>query len=112
MKRFILPILAAAVAGIMATSCLKDSDYENYSFYPNAVVTVKTSDLQAAKKLLRQRFGNIREENGFLRVYDVDDPEAIAGYLLENGQSIRELKKNKIGLEEYYVELMSRKEGA
>ena len=47
MKRFILPILAAAVAGIMATSCLKDSDYENYSFYPNAVVTVKTSDAGA-----------------------------------------------------------------
>lgn len=47
MKRFILPILAAGVAGIMATSCLKDSDYENYSFYPNAVVTVKTSDAGA-----------------------------------------------------------------
>lgn len=75
-------------------------------------VTVKTGDLQAAKRLLRQRFGNAREENGLLRVYDVDDPEAIAGYLLENGQSVRELKKNKIGLEEYYVELMSRKEGA
>ena len=75
-------------------------------------VTVKTGDLQTAKKLLRQRFGNAREENGFLRVYDVDDPEAIAGYLLENGQSVREIKKNKIGLEEYYMELMSRKEGA
>lgn len=75
-------------------------------------VTVKTGDLQTAKKLLRQRFGNAREENGFLRVYDVDDPEAIAGYLLENSQSVREIKKNKIGLEEYYMELMSRKEGA
>ena len=75
-------------------------------------VTVKTGDLQTAKKLLRQRFGNAREENDFLRVYDVDDPEAIAGYLLENGQSVREIKKNKIGLEEYYMELMSRKEGA
>lgn len=74
-------------------------------------VTVKTGDLQTAKKLLCQRFGNAREENGFLRVYDVDDPEAIAGYLLENGQSVREIKKNKIGLEEYYMELMSRKEG-
>ena len=64
-------------------------------------VSVKTGDLSASRKLLRQRFGNAREENGFLRVYDVDDPRAIAGYLLENGQSIRELKKNKIGLEEY-----------
>lgn len=47
MKRFILPILAAAVAGMTATSCLKKSDYENYTFYPNAVVTVKTSDAGA-----------------------------------------------------------------
>ena len=65
-----------------------------------------------SKELLRQRFGKVREEDGYLRVYDVDEPEAIASCLLDNGQSVREIKKNKIGLEEYYVELMSRKEGA
>lgn len=87
---------------------LSAQDMENRA---RVFVSVKTSDMQSARKLLRQRFGNAREENGYLRVYDVDDPEAIAGTLLENGQSIRELQKNKIGLEEYYVELMSRKEG-
>ena len=30
--------------------------------------------------------------------------------LLENGYVVNEIKKNKIGLEEYYVELMSAKE--
>ena len=87
---------------------LSAQDMENRA---RVFVSVKTGDMQSARKLLRQRFGNAREENGYLRVYDVDDPEAIAGTLLENGQSIRELQKNKIGLEEYYVELMSRKEG-
>lgn len=75
-------------------------------------VSVKTGDMHHSKELLRQRFGKVREEDGYLRVYDVDEPEAIASCLLDNGQSVREIKKNKIGLEEYYVELMSRKEGA
>ncbi len=75
-------------------------------------VSVKTGDMPHSKELLRQRFGKVREEDGYLRVYDVDEPEAIASCLLDNGQSVREIKKNKIGLEEYYVELMSRKEGA
>lgn len=74
-------------------------------------VSVKTGDMHRSKTLLRQRFGNAREEGGYLRVYDVDEPEAIVSCLLEGGQSVREVKKNKIGLEEYYVELMSQKEG-
>ena len=75
-------------------------------------VSVKTGDIRRSMGLLRQRFGNVREEDGYLRVYDVDNPEDIVACLLDGGQSVREVKKNKIGLEEYYVELMSRKEGA
>ena len=44
-------------------------------------------------------------------MYDVDDTEAIVEYLLQNGHIVSEIKKNKIGLEEYYIELMSKKEG-
>ncbi len=45
-------------------------------------------------------------------MYDVDDTETIVEYLLQNGHIVSEIKKNKIGLEEYYIELMSKKEGA
>lgn len=72
---------------------------------------LKTKDMQGAKAVLRKKFGNVREEDGYLRVYDVDDTEAIVAYLLENGYVVSELRKNKIGLEEYYIELMSQKEG-
>ncbi len=73
-------------------------------------VSLKTEDMQGAKLVLRAKFGNVREEDGYLRVYDVEDTESIVEHLLQNGHVVSEIKKNKIGLEEYYVELMSQKE--
>lgn len=73
-------------------------------------VSVKTKDMQGAKAILKQKFDNVREEEEYLRVYDVDDTETIVDYLFQNGHVVSEIKKNKIGLEEYYVELMSKKE--
>lgn len=74
-------------------------------------VSLKARDMNSAKALLKARFESVREEDGYIRVYDVEDTEGIVEYLLKNGQAISEIKKNKIGLEEYYVELMSAKEG-
>ncbi len=71
--------------------------------------SLKTKDMQSAKTLLKQKYDNMREEDGYLRVYDVDDTESIVSYLIENGHVVSEIKKNKIGLEEYYIELMSKK---
>lgn len=73
-------------------------------------VSLKTKDMQGAKTVLQAKFGNVKQEDGYLRVYDVEDPEAIVGYLLQSGHVVSEIQKNKIGLEEYYVELMSKKE--
>ena len=72
--------------------------------------SLKTADMQGAKRLLQDRFSNVREEDGYLRVYDIDKTETIVEYLLQNGHAVSEIKKNKIGLEEYYVELMNQKE--
>ncbi|MBQ7827777.1 MAG: ATP-binding cassette domain-containing protein [Clostridia bacterium] len=70
-------------------------------------VSVKTKDLVGAKTALKAKYTTVKEEDGYLRVYDVDDTESIVEYLLQNGHVVSEIKKNKIGLEEYYVELMS-----
>ncbi|MBQ8558995.1 MAG: ATP-binding cassette domain-containing protein [Tyzzerella sp.] len=74
-------------------------------------VSLKTKDMQGAKDALQRKFANVREEDGYLRVYDVNNTESIVEYLLKNGHVVNEIKKNKIGLEEYYIELMSKKEG-
>lgn len=73
-------------------------------------VSLKTKDMRGAKAVLQAKFGNVREEDDYLRVYDVNEPEAIVGCLLQNGHVVSEIRKNKIGLEEYYVELMAKKE--
>lgn len=74
--------------------------------------SLKTADMKGAKELLHKKYADVREEGEYLRVYDVNDTESIVAYLMDNGQVISEIRKNRIGLEEYYVELMSRKEGA
>jgi len=75
-------------------------------------VSLKTKDMSAAKAALKAKFGDVREEEGYLRVYDVEEPETIVEHLLQNGHAVSEIRRNKIGLEEYYIELMSRKEDA
>ena len=74
--------------------------------------SLKTADMQGARKVLQAHYPNVREEKGALRVYDVNDSEAIVDLLMKSGHVISEIQKNRIGLEEYYIELMSKKEGA
>ena len=73
-------------------------------------VSLKTKDMDNAQAVLRANFTNVRREGDFLRVYDVEDPERIVEVLMQHGHPVSEIRKNKIGLEEYYIELMSGKE--
>ncbi len=73
-------------------------------------VALKTKDMAGAKKVLCEKYSDVRREENYLRVYDVDDTEGIVEHLIKNGHIVSEIKKNKIGLEEYYIELMSKKE--
>ena len=73
-------------------------------------VSFKISDMDGAKKLLEKKFKDVRDESGYIRVYDEDDTESIVELLISNGFIPSEIKKNKVGLEEYYIELMSKKE--
>ncbi len=73
-------------------------------------VELQTGDMAGAEALLRQRFAQVRRDGENIRVYDVEDTASIVAFLMENGHPVSKVKKNKIGLEEYYIELMSGKE--
>ena len=73
-------------------------------------VSIKTKDMKGAKAVLKKKYNDVREEEEYLRVYDVNDTEEIVEYMLKNGHVVSEIQKNRIGLEEYYIELMSQKE--
>ena len=71
---------------------------------------LKTKEHNRAKALLSCKYSRVEEdESEYLRVYDPVSPEEIVTYLYENGILISEIKTAKIGLEEYYIDLM--KEG-
>ena len=73
-------------------------------------VTVRSEDLKGAFKVLSKKYSNVRLEGDTIRVYDVFDSASIVDCLMKNGHAPSFVEKNKIGLEEYYVELMSAKE--
>ena len=73
-------------------------------------VALQTKDMNRTKALLACKYSRVEEdETGYLRVYDAKTPEEIVTYLYENGILVNEIKTDKIGLEEYYIDLM--KEG-
>ncbi|MBE6132781.1 MAG: ATP-binding cassette domain-containing protein [Erysipelotrichaceae bacterium] len=73
-------------------------------------ISLKTKDMKNTLDVLKRRYPKVKEEEGYLRVYDEENVEEIVEYLLKNNHVVSEIKKNKVGLEEYYIELMSQKE--
>lgn len=75
-------------------------------------VALQTKDMSRTKALLSCRYSRVEEdESGYLRVYDAKAPEEIVTYLYDGGILVNEIKTAKIGLEEYYIDLMNEKEG-
>ena len=70
-------------------------------------VALKSGDMNRTKTLLERKYSRIEEdEAGYIRVYDPTTAEAIVSYLYENGICVTEVGEDKIGLEEYYIDLM------
>ncbi len=70
-------------------------------------VALQAADMNRTKLLLGGRYSRVEEdEAGYLRVYDLTTPEDIVVYLYENGVTVTEIKTDKIGLEEYYIDIM------
>ena len=70
-------------------------------------VALQAQKAEFTKVLLQRKYARVEEdEKGYIRVYDAKKPEEIVSYLYENGVIINEIKTDKIGLEEYYIDLM------
>ena len=70
-------------------------------------VALQTEEMNRTKMLLGCKYSRVEEdEAGYIRVYDATAPEEIVTYLYENGICVTEISTDKIGLEEYYIDLM------
>ncbi|MGN0696406.1 MAG: ABC transporter ATP-binding protein [Oscillospiraceae bacterium] len=80
-----------------------DADCRTYT-------ALKTSEMSRTKNLLGCKYSRVEEdESGYIRVYDAVPPEEIVSYLYENDIIVSEIGTDKIGLEEYYIDLMEGK---
>ena len=75
-------------------------------------VSVQTKNMEKAKEVLTKKYSKVLEDEQkeYLRVYDAASPEEVVKYLYENKIIVNEIKTDKIGLEEYYINLMANKE--
>ena len=68
---------------------------------------LQAKDMSRAKNVLGSKFSRVQEdEAGYLRVYDEVRTEDVVKHLYDNGIVVTEIKTDKIGLEEYYIDLM------
>ena len=73
---------------------------------------LQAKDMSRAKNVLGSKFSRVQEdEAGYLRVYDEVKTEDVVKYLYDNGIVVTEIKTDKIGLEEYYIDLMKEAKG-
>ena len=71
-------------------------------------VALKSGEMNRTKMLLGCKYSRVEEDEAeYIRVYDLTTPEEIVSYLYENGICVTEIKTDKIGLEEYYIDLMN-----
>ncbi len=73
-------------------------------------IALQAKDMARAKNILSTKYDRLTEENGYLRIYDNVTPEEVVSYLHRNGVTVSEIKRAKISLEEYYIDLMKKKE--
>ena len=71
---------------------------------------LRCRDISRVKAILGCKYSRVEEdEAGYIRVYDAVTPEEIVTHLYENGIIVSEIGTDKIGLEEYYIDLMEGK---
>ena len=71
-------------------------------------VALTSNDMNKTKFILGCKYSRVEEdEAGYIRVYDMTTPEEIVSHLCENGICVTEIMTDKIGLEEYYIDLMN-----
>lgn len=89
---------------------LKEMTAEELEAGCRTYTALQAKDAKRTKALLSCKYSRVEEdEASYIRVYDSVSPEEMVSYLYENGIPVAEIQTAKIGLEEYYIDLM--KEG-
>ena len=86
---------------------IKEMTVDQFESECRTFVALKTKELNITKNILFQKYNRVEEdEQEYIRIYDSVKPEEVVTYLYNKGIIVNEIKIDKIGLEEYYIDLM------
>ena len=74
-------------------------------------VFLKTGNDTQAVTILSRKYREIERKDGGIRIYDETESAHAGGLMYANGIPVHEIAFNKIGLEEYYLKIMSNRKG-
>ena len=91
---------------------IKEMTSEELETSCRTYIALRTQNQSQTKRLLQSKLSRVEEdESGALRIYDLVKPEEITSFLYQNKITVGEIQTAKIGLGEYYIDLMHEKEG-
>ena len=75
-------------------------------------IELKTKNLDKTRLKLENKYKNVRLNNNLdsIIIYDNVKAEEVVSYLYQNNDLVIEIKTSKIGLEDYYINLMGEKD--
>lgn len=87
---------------------IKEMTAEELNADCRTFIALKTKDTDRTKELLGRKYVRVeKDENDYVRIYDDVKAEEVAEYLYgEHNILVSEIRTDKIGLEEYYIDLM------
>ena len=89
---------------------IKEITAEEFEKECRTFIGLKTKDLNLTKEILKNKYDRVdQDEEEYIRIYDNVTPEEVVQYLYQKNIIINEIKVDRVGLEEYYIDLM--KEG-
>jgi ABC-2 type transport system ATP-binding protein len=96
---------------IRGGALIKELREDEMSGECRSFVFTKTNNDTKAIGILSQKYNDIEQKNGGIRVYDESESAKVGGMLYANEMEVNEISYQKIGLEEYYLRIMSNKKG-
>ena len=70
-------------------------------------VFLKTGNDARAVFILAKKYEELEQKDGGIRIYDETESASVGSLMYANGIPVNEITFNKIGLEEYYLKIMS-----
>lgn len=74
-------------------------------------VFLKTRNDMQAVSILSNKYKEIEQKDGGIRIYEETESASVGALMYANGIPVNEITFNKIGLEEYYLKIMTTKKG-